>query len=410
VEVKPAMKPPFYWGRLGFLYFVALLIPACWTLALSNVFMAYGHAKWIGWAFAVPPLMGILSPLLFGAYAEQKVEAQVLLKWVAVVSSFFLFLAFEAIRSSWGIGWFFLFFTINAFFAAPISPLVASICLHHSPDTERDYPLVRLWGTFGWMFAGALVSWGFQWDFDPRVGWLAASGRLLLAVVCLFIPKTPPKVKGHVNWKERLGLSGLKLFQVRDYRVFFVSLFLMSIPSSSFYMSTPLQLEEMGVNNTSGFMIIAQILEVFAMFWVGALLRRFRIKWVMMSAIVIGVIRFFSLWMAAEINSMAWVITGVMLHGLNYTLFFVTAQVFLQQRVPAEVKIQAQAVYAMMTTGLGSALGAIVMNKVFEYAGMNAETKWQWFWGFCVLWMLFLAVFFLFGYQGRKTGEYKNQG
>ena len=205
-----------------------------------------------------------------------------------------------------------------------------------------------------------------------------------------------------IGWNERLGWEGLKLFQVRDYRVFLVSLFLMSIPMSAFYMSTPLQLEEMGVENTSGFMTIAQILEVFAMFGVGAILRRFRIKWVMMFAIGIGVVRFGSLWLAAEVDSMAWIVVGVMLHGLNYTLFFVTAQVFLQNRVPAEVKIQAQAMYAMMTTGLGSALGAIVMNGFYGFSVNLSENKWQCFWGFCVLWMIILAGYFLMGYRGQS--------
>ena len=395
-------SPPLQWARLGGLYFVALFIPASWTLALSAILKSSGYEEYTGWAFAVPPIAGIISPLLFGAYAEQKVEAQKLLQGIALISSIFLALAFEALNRDWGIEYFFLFFSLNALFAAPISPLVASICLHHTPNTEKDFPMIRLWGTFGWMFAGLLISWGMQWDDDPRVGWLATAGRLLLALLCFFVPSTPPKTQTQLSWKDRLGWNGLQLLKVRDYRVFFLSLLLMSIPTATLYMSTPLLLGELGVEQASGYMTMAQVLEVFAMFIVGWLLSRYRIKWVMMTAIAIGFIRFISYALGAHLESLFLVSVGIVLHGLNYTLFFVTSQVFLQKRVPVAVKIQAQALYAVMTTGLGNALGSIIMNDIFQGAQhWFPESYWTYFWGFCALWVLALGLYFLFGYQGK---------
>ena len=47
---------------------------------------------------------------------------------------------------------------IYGFVYAPTIALTNSLAFHHMPDRDRDFGLVRLWGTVGWIVAGIIVG------------------------------------------------------------------------------------------------------------------------------------------------------------------------------------------------------------------------------------------------------------
>ncbi len=68
------------------------------------------------------------------------------------------------------------------------------------------------------------------------------------------------------------------------------------------------------------------------------------------------------------------IILGVVLHGICYDFFFVTGQIYTDQKSPANVRAQAQGLLVMLTLGLGMMIGAQVGGRV-EAAYTTAEAK-----------------------------------
>ncbi|MDG2399370.1 MAG: hypothetical protein P8M04_02240, partial [Akkermansiaceae bacterium] len=67
------MKGHRYW--LAVVFFLLASAPGFWFPALANVLENYGLGSWAVWAFLVPPLAGMISPLIFGAQVDQRLEA-----------------------------------------------------------------------------------------------------------------------------------------------------------------------------------------------------------------------------------------------------------------------------------------------------------------------------------------------
>jgi hypothetical protein len=51
------------------------------------------------------------------------------------------------------------------------------------------------------------------------------------------------------------------------------------------------------------------------------------------------------------------VLAGTSLHGLSFTLYFTTAQIYINERVGPEWRARARAMMALMINGVGNLLG-----------------------------------------------------
>ncbi len=100
-------------------------------------------------------------------------------------------------------------------------------------------------------------------------------------------------------------------------------------------------------------MSLGQVTEVIAMFSLGVLLLKWRLKWIITFGLTFGVLRF----AFSAVNSKAWLLVGILLHGCSYTLVFTTAQIYLDQRVDATWRARAQALLSLMNSGVGNLLG-----------------------------------------------------
>jgi MFS family permease len=173
------------------------------------------------------------------------------------------------------------------------------------------------------------------------------------------LPHTPP-LGGASSWKSRLGLDAFSLLKHRDQCVFFVVTAMFSVPISAFYMYGPEFLKVLGDPHPTGTMTVAQVLEVVSMLVVGALMTRFSVKAMLSWALGLSVLRFAMSAQAGVSGVIGWHIAGVALHGVCYTFYFITAQVFLDRRVDPGMRGQAQGLLAMVTGGLGPLFGALV--------------------------------------------------
>lgn len=380
------------------------MAPGFWMPALTNILRAEGLGGWVALAFAVPPLCALVSPLIGGALADQRVAANQLFAWSSLLSSVALFAAFAVLDVGWSPWWFIALLGCYSLFAGPAWGLLATISLTHLPRGERQFPLVRLGATLGWMLAGLLTSWVLNADTSPTAGYASAATRVFSGLLGFMLPFTPPLGKG-TSWRSRVGLDAFLLMKQRDHCVFFIVTALFSIPLSAFYMYSPELLKVLGDARPTATMTIAQVTEVAAMLLVGSVMLRFRVKTVLLWALGISALRFGMSAYAGAMGLIGWHIGGIALHGMCYTFYFITAQVFLDRRVDPGMRGQAQGLVSMVSGGLGPLLGALVCGALKNHLVTADGQGWGEFWGILAAMIGGCFVIFLLFYKGLANSE-----
>ncbi len=370
-----------------------------WLPALTNILRARGLGDWVPVVFMVPPVCAMIGPLVGGALADQQVPADRLVAWSSLLCSVVLVAAFGSLDAGWHPAWFVALLGLYSLVSGPVWGLLATISLTHLSHGERQFPLVRVGGTLGWVAGGLVTSYVLQADTSPVAGYASAVTRLLAGGLAFLLPHTPPLGKS-TSLKSRLGLDAFALMKLRDHRVFFLVTALFSIPISAFYMYGPEFLKALGDSHPTGTMTVAQILEVASMLVVGAVMARYRVKTVLSWALGLSVLRFAMSAQAGVEGVIAWHIAGVALHGVCYTFYFITAQVFLDRRVDPGLRGQAQGLLAMMSGGLGPLVGALVCGGLRNHLVTDDGQGWTQFWGILAAMIAGCFAIFVVFYQG----------
>jgi len=180
----------------------------------------------------------------------------------------------------------------------------------------------------------------------------------------------------------------------------FLTAALFSIPLAAFYPFTPPHLQELGFRHTSAWMSLGQITEIIGMLCLAGLFSRWRLKWIFAAGLAFGVLRF----ALSGVGGPAWLLAGVTLHGLSYTLFFITAQIYLNERVEAAWRARAQALISLMSSGVGNLLGYLGTGFWFQACARPGGARWTLFWGGLAGTVGIILIFFLGAYHGQSTG------
>lgn len=366
-------------ARLWLLSFFHGMAPGFWIPALTNLLKAEGLASWVPLAFAIPPICAIFSPLIGGALADERMPAQKVMAWCSFLGAISLLFAFGALDAGWRPIWFIAGLSLYAFSSGPIWGLLATISLTHLGEKKRSYPLVRMGATFGWMLAGFLTSYALQADASPVSGYASAGTRMAAGCLSLMIPHTPPLGAGK-SWRSALGLGAFSLFKNRDHAVLFIVTALFSIPLAAFYMYSPELLEMLGDKTPTATMTIAQWTEVAAMVGLGFLMVRCRMKTLLMWSLGLSALRFAMSGYAGLTDMIGWHIGGIALHGLCYTIYFITAQVYLDDRIEPGQRGQAQGLFILMSGGLGTLAGSFFCGWLRDFCVDETGAGWQNFW------------------------------
>src|SRR5450756_1962082 len=236
---------------------------------------------------------------------------------------------------------------------SPMFSITTALVLARLHDAEKEYGPIRSLATIGWI-AGALLISAVGLDRSAYAGYLGALVWLLVAAFTFFLPALEiPQSAEHLSWHERLGLDALTLLKDRRIRVVFITVTLFNIPLASFYPYAPTHLHDLGFTRMSAWMSLAQVTEIIAMFSLAWLLANWRLKWIFVCGISIGVARF----ALSAFDTEPSLLLGVTLHGASFVLVFITAQIFLDQNINPAWRSRAQALFTLMTGGFGNLIG-----------------------------------------------------
>ncbi len=374
---------------------------AVWTVPLTLVLNAHGYAVIQPLAFATSAIAAFVSPLFFGAMADRHMAPTRVLRWLSCGAALALVLVGLAINwqcNAWGVLGLIQLYNLCS---APTISLTTSITMSRLDEPKRQFGPVRALGTIGWM-AGCLLISVLNADASTLAGFTGALLWLGLAGFTFLLPEIePPKSVEHLSWHERLGLDALTLLKHPDHRVIFLCACLLNIPLAAFYPYTPPHLLDLGLHKPAAWMSLSQIAEIFAMFMLGALLTRLRLKWILLAGLGFALARY-GLFV---LNTQASVVAGLALHGCVYTLFFTTAQIYVNERVDAAWRTRAQALLTLMNSGVAYLIGYLVCGWWFRQCGGPTATQWPRFWGVLAVAVAAVTIYFLSAYRGRTRKE-----
>ncbi|HCB1679096.1 TPA: MFS transporter [Citrobacter braakii] len=386
--------------RLSLMMFLQFFIWGSWSVTLGLVMSQHNMSLLIGDAFSAGPIASILSPFVLGMlvdrfFASQKVMAVMHLAGAAIL--WFVPQALVAQNGALLIG---LLFGYTLCYM-PTLALTNNIAFHSLSDKDKTFPVVRVFGTIGWIVAGIFI--GVTGISDTTgIFTLAAVISVILALYSLTLPNTPAPAKGlSVKVRDLFCADAFALLKVRHFFVFSLCATLISVPLGTYYAYTASFLADAGVSDVSTAMSFGQMSEIFFMLVIPFLFRRLGVKYMLLIGMCAWFVRyaFFALGISEEGRFLLYL--GILLHGVCYDFFFVVGFIYTDRIAGEKVKGQAQSMIVMFTYGIGMLLGSQISGALYNrlVAGQTVPQAWTTFWWIPAVAAAVIAVIFLFSFK-----------
>ena len=386
--------------RLSLMMFLQFFIWGSWSVTLGLVMSQHNMSLLIGDAFSAGPIASILSPFVLGMlvdrfFASQKVMAVMHLAGAAIL--WFVPQALVAQNGALLIG---LLFGYTLCYM-PTLALTNNIAFHSLSDKDKTFPMVRVFGTIGWIVAGIII--GVTGISDTTgIFTLAAIISVILALYSLTLPNTPAPAKGlPVKVRDLFCADAFALLKVRHFFVFSLCATLISVPLGTYYAYTASFLADAGVGDVSTAMSFGQMSEIFFMLVIPFLFRRLGVKYMLLIGMCAWFVRyaFFALGISEEGRFLLYL--GILLHGVCYDFFFVVGFIYTDRIAGEKVKGQAQSMIVMFTYGIGMLLGSQISGALYNrlVAGQTVPQAWTTFWWIPAVAAAVIAVIFLFSFK-----------
>lgn len=351
-------------AQLSAMMFIQFFVWGAWYVTAPNFLGTIGFGpEDFGWTYSVGPIAGMISPLFVGMIADRFFAAQRVLGVMHLLGAGAMFAAISMMKvgdpSPSTINWVLFAYMLTYF---PTLALTNTIAMKNMSNAQKEFPLIRVFGTIGWIVAGLTLTW-LTMDTSINMFYLTAGAALFLGVFSFFLPHTPPVQEGKVSINQVLGLDALVLFKDRSYLTFMISSILICIPLSFYYQiaSRIVEMAELPIGQTMSY---GQMSEIFFMIVMPFFFARLGVKWMLAVGMLAWVTRY-ALFALGAPNEVAWmIIVGILLHGICYDFFFVTGQIYTDQIAPNRIRAQAQGMLVLFTLGLGMFIGAQVAGKI----------------------------------------------
>jgi MFS family permease len=379
------------------LFIVQGAAAAMWLVPLTTVLEAHGLSLIRPYAYAAMGLAAFISPLIFGAMADHEMSPIKVLRGLAMATAVSIAVVAGAIHLAWNPWLVLLLIQIYCLCASPLISITSTIIFARLADSQKEFGPIRGMYTLGWMIGCWIIS-ALNADRSTTAGYIGAATWLIVAAFTYFLPPLePPKAVQRLTLRQRLGWDALILLKHPDHRVVFVVAGLVAIPLASFYLCSPPHMIELGLHHTSAWMTLGQVTEMIWMFSLGPLLARFRLKWIFITGLGFTVLRF----VLCAFNTKFWLLAGVFLHGASYAPVYITAQIYLDQRVDPSWRARAQALLSLANSGFGNLFGYLGAGAWFAFCTRPGGTRWPLFWNGIAAVSAVIMVYFLAVYRGR---------
>lgn len=366
---------------------------------------SHGMSDIIYLVYLASPIGSIVSPFFLGMVADRFFAVEKVLGVLHLISGVFLFCApyFGEVSPA-------IFLTcmfLHMLCYMPTVGLSSATVFHLVNNKEKEYPLVRLFGTFGWIGAGFLVSYVLKADTTALPMYVAGAGSIVMGLYSFTLPHIPPRGAGKkVSVRDVLGLDVLRQFTSRPFIIFIIGLLLISIPFASYFSYVPLFLDKAEVSDPAFKMTFGQMSEVIFLLLMPWFFKRFGIKWVLISGLLAWAVRY-GLFAIAAPDAVTWMMmVGILLHGASYDFVYVASQVYIDKNVAPQFRAQAQGFFVLVAYGVGQGLGTLVAGFIFNSVmsgGASTSAQWQTFWFIPAGVAIAATIIYLIGFKEKAA-------
>jgi nucleoside transporter len=397
--------------QLSVMMFLEFFIWGSWYTTIGVYMTNHNMGNLTHWPYTVNPIAAIVAPFFVGLIADRFFATQKVLGTLHILGAVFMFLTPSATGNP--VLFIVLLLLYNLCYM-PTMSLANTVCFHKMSDQEKEFPLIRVFGTLGWIIAGLIISFVLSRFVAGKAEetamplYMTATASLLLGIYSFFLPNTPPPAAGRkVSASSIIGVDALKQLFSPSFFIFLLSSFLICIPLAAYYNFTQIFLEGIQFKNIAATQTIGQVSETLFMVLMPFFFLRLGVKWMLAAGMLAWVIRY-ALFALGAPDQVSWMIlSGIALHGICYDFFFVTGQIYVDKKANPLIRAQAQGLIVFVTYGVGMLVGAQTAGAVYNsYLGSaKALTlgQWQSFWWLPAAFALAVLVFFVLTFKEKLS-------
>lgn len=410
---------------LSAMMFLQFFLWGAWFVTLGPFMSARGASDGdVGNAYSTAPIAAIVAPFFLGIVADRFFASQRVMAVLHLVGGGLL-IAAPIVLERAGVGAFVGTLLAHMLCYMPTLGLSNTVAFHAMSNPAKQFPLVRVWGTVGWIVAGlavgtlakSLVSEAGTFASvevaraaSSQFFTVAGASGLALGLLSFALPHTPPPMRGQpARLRSILGLDSLSLLKDPNFAVFAVASLLVCVPLAAYYQKAATYAGAVGLADVPIKMTFGQMSEILFMVVMPLFFARLGVKWMLAVGMLAWVVRYALFGLAWEGGPggehLGWmVIVGIVLHGICYDFFFVTGQIYTEQRAPAQIRAQAQGFLVLLTQGVGMLIGNQLFPRVIEArTDASGAVDWTGVWLTPAVFAATVLVVFCVLFSGRRA-------
>lgn len=403
----------FVQARLSGMMFLEFFVWGAWYTAIAVYMSNNGMEDLTHWPFTVNPIAAICAPFFVGLIADRYFATERVLGTLHILGGIIMGLTPLAVNSP--LVFILMLLAYNLCYM-PTMSLSNTLAFHNIQDQEKEFPVIRVFGTVGWIVAGLTVSFGLVGFVSEGITpeatalplYLTSIASIVLGLYSFTLPHTPPPAKGEtVSVRSIVGVDALKQLGSKSFYIFLASSLLISIPLAAYYNFTQIFLGNAGFQNIAATQTIGQASEVLFMLLMPFFFARLGVKWMLGVGMLAWALRYALFALGAPDVTTWMILGGIALHGICYDFFFVTGQIYVDIKSFEKIRGQAQGLIVLITYGVGMLIGAQVAGETFNlFLGeQSALTLDQWydFWWLPGAFAVVVFLIFIFTFNDREA-------
>ncbi|NSW94772.1 MAG: nucleoside permease [Bacteroidales bacterium] len=392
------MKPKISF-MLGSMMFLQYYIWGSWYVTMGTFMTKFLNSTGlqIGAAYSALAIATMISPFFVGMIADRYFAAQRVMGILHLVGGVLLFIA-ARVTTNTAFYWVILLYSLAYM---PTIALSNSVAFRQMSDPGKQFPLVRVFGTVGWVIAGFMIA---LLGIEQTQGtfYMASLVSIALGLYSFILPDTPPLATTPSTARSVLGIDALILFRDRPYTIFFIAAIFVCIPLSFYFGFANLFLNQAGMPNAAGKMVMGQISEALFILAIPFLFNRIGVKNMLLIGMTAWILRYFC-FAFGNMDANVWMLyAGIILHGVCYDFFFVTGYMYTEKKSNDRIKSASQGLFTFVTYGLGMFIGTWVSGFVTSHYTVDQVYQWRSIWFVPAYIAIAVLICFIFFFREKR--------